>query len=204
MMIYGCWDDHLGDVWAFTSWCIKRDISVVSTTTETGKNIRGKLEEIMPLFLAKCPFELVDEPATDFVSQWDAWNDRYMTAVRRWENPGKIITYQFDGRLHADKKVPPEEDLLEIKAAMSSSTLRVEKLGGDKTLEDCVNLLAESVVFVGVDSGFSHLAHSVGVPIILIEHELDITPYHRGNPYRKTNSVEETVEAIREFYPAPI
>lgn len=184
IMLYGCWGDHLGDAWAYVSYAISRGWKLTSVTA-SGSSIESKIREIIPLLDISVDPILLHSPPDQIINEYDAWASDYIPTSQQWVTTDRrdTVAYQFDGRLHADGKNPPEETVDSVRELIMSSGLTPVRLGGHYSLKDCVAILAESVLFVGADSGMSHIAHSVGVPCVLYQRELDVRPYHIGKEY---------------------
>lgn len=183
-MVYGCWDDHLGDSWAFASYAIQNGFDI-TTVTGNGKSISNKLKEILPLLDTDQNLTILDCPPDIVVDQFEAWASPYVSTKKHWDNTNQrdIVACQFDGRLFAESKNPEPEIVDQIRDFILQQGLSPISLGGHYTLADCVSILAEAVLFVGVDSGMSHLAHSVGTPCVIYQNKLDVRPYHMNKEY---------------------
>ncbi|MCK4518053.1 hypothetical protein KAT92_04710, partial [Candidatus Babeliales bacterium] len=94
-----------------------------------------------------------------------------------------IITYQFDAFSFSNLKAPSSTDLNYLyEAAQGYQFLRLGKhLSITKNLER----LAKSACFIGIDSGISQLAYSVGVPVFLMRNGHFFSPNHAPHMKRK-------------------
>jgi hypothetical protein len=64
-------------------------------------------------------------------------------------------------------------------------------------IRDIVEVLARCAAFVGIDSGISHVAHSVGTPVFLKDHaELALT--HPGKAYAAFEDQADLLPRLRE------
>jgi ADP-heptose:LPS heptosyltransferase len=73
-------------------------------------------------------------------------------------------------------------------------------LGLPKSLEENIQIIAESDLFIGIDSGLSHVAHSVGIPNLYLKYfqnkdgygqRRDIHYYHPNKTYQTFNHLSE-------------
>jgi len=46
------------------------------------------------------------------------------------------------------------------------------------------------------DSGMSHIAHSVGVPMIIVQNKLEFSRYHAGKKYSLTTDLDSMIRLI--------
>lgn len=196
-----CWGDHLGDVWAFVNYCLMTGQVNVSTIADNGESIRSKLLEISSLFDSNHKLILHDKICThyDVVDEFACWQMPYIKTKIRWSGvESKTVSTQLTGgRLHADlKNLSPE---------FNSKILSEIKLGGydhielgiNYTLEECVSIIAGSRFFIGIDSGMSHVAHSVGVPMVLVKNKLEFSQYHVNKNYYIADDIDGIKRAIR-------
>lgn len=180
-MVYGCWGDHLGDAWAYSSYCATRGL-IPTCMTKAG-SIEQKLIEIQPLLGITTGFSHMKPEL--YIDEFDAWRMPYRPTVRKWSpNHKRTVAIQFDGRLHADIKNPPPEIVDYIRNYLLQNDYTPISVGGAYSLAGCVSILAEAEMFIGVDSGMSHVAHSVGVPCVIVQNRLDVRPYHTNKEYK--------------------
>lgn len=108
----------------------------------------------------------------------------------------RLVTFQFDGRSFADRKnlTPQEEQFLQI--ILLNLGYRLENVGGMRPLRNIIRLLARSTFFVGVCSGVSHIARSVGTPSFVISNRL---AYHRELRYTYRHGAK-VCRTYREFF----
>lgn len=95
------------------------------------------------------------------------------TKVRWRPNASSRIACHFTAR----RRGPSEVDKIDLSAfrrqAVSCGYTLVE-LGAHLSIDQNIVAASESLMFVGIDSGLSHLAHSVGVPVHLIRNHLPL------------------------------
>ncbi len=199
-----CWGNHLGDVWAFVNYCIKYNHHELSATDVDGNPIDKKIYEIFENLDTSFEFDVCySDKKYATVNQFDAWSTVYIPTIVKWhQNNNGIITHQLDGgRLHADLKGISRDFKLDILQVMRSRGYVEQSVGGEFSLSECIKHMSESAFFIGIDSGMSHVAHSVGVPIILIESNFDFRPYHVCKQYKTAKTIYDIASII---YKGPI
>ena len=179
----------LGDCWTLVQWLLRR-------SEETGRparlsrhlgpqpdspshNVLELIPRIAALLDSPGSIQIVDEEGEDPpVSGPSLWGKDvvYMSTKRRWRWQGHhTICHQWDGRSGADAKNPSPEDVQRIHGVWGN---RMFRLGLPLTIEEDVAFLARCALYVGVCSGVSHAAHSVGCPMILLQLRLQIARWH--------------------------
>ena len=178
--------DGFGDLWAVTSHCClwsQRAGQAVYLSRWSTKSMRNREQEVRGIL------NNLEEEYTRNVVVTDErvktglrfsvrdHHEPYVPTRTRWvQNDGRIISYQIT----TPTKHRP--------ARFCDPTL-IKRLGDhlpgwkfialgkehQRSLSEIVEILSRSVCFVGIDSGISHVAHSVGVPVFLKAHgELDL------------------------------
>ena len=112
--------------------------------------------------------------------------DRYLKTKQVWRpTNNRVVVYQLVPRKQGPTTcgVGHIQLFLERMQGLGFETV---PLGDHLTIEECVSLAAKSRYFVGVDSGMSHLCHSVRTPVHLIRngHPRNYVRLvsHKGNP----------------------
>lgn len=111
------------------------------------------------------------------VFPWDLglWRFPYTVTRRRWEPPAGgrhgRVTAQLDGVWKAAGKNPPSHEVPLLLGCLPESDLVL--LGKNLSVRQCVDALACSDLFFGVDSGMLQLAYAVGTPAFLITYQQD-------------------------------
>ena len=143
---------------------------------------------------------LVDEEPNIDVEGYAIWAALPVPTKIQWElNPNhKIVTYQFDG-VSTPEKNPPQEDIDRMLRWIESKGLTPVKVGKDLSIKGCIHLMSKSVLFVGSDSGMSHIAHSVGVPVYLMEYKLGVATCHRGKQYVLCKGVDSFIGQAENY-----
>jgi hypothetical protein len=65
-------------------------------------------------------------------------------------------------------------------------------LGKSYSVSECASLAASSDLFIGIDSGMSHLCHSVGVPIFLLNWQA-LDKFHPHKIFLRFDKVSEVI-----------
>ena len=193
----------LGDLWATCNWLLRRSeaqqVPIYLSRWQDGAiDIKPLLDEILSLVESTGYVRVVDEPPTQCIDdRYAVWSLPYCPTRQRW-TPGPYgrIAIQLDGRSYAKEKNPPDDERALLESPwMPGST--ITKIGLPLTLEQSVEVLAHSDVFLGVCSGMSHVAHSVGTPCFLLEYGIELINSHRGNRYIKCRSATDAIEKVR-------
>jgi len=205
-MIYGTvGSGRLGDCWMGINKALydsERQGKTILFSTWNPKKERSTkvlLEEILDLLDSSGEVELVDDPPSQGFS--DVYRKKgwkfYPTKIDWKSGPWNRICYQYDGISGGHKKNPPEKDL----APLSNFIDGVEflRLGKYMSLSENVKAMSESNCFVGIDSGFSHVSHSVGVPRFFIKYRYDFSGRHKGRKYTLCKGTHEAIYKVREF-----
>ena len=193
--------NHLGDCWI--RMCKYINLSKITKSIVRFIEPNDKHKEILPL-LEPAFIENIskrDVPDCDKLS-----NGRYLEnccyAKTRVVWSGGIkrnrICYQFDGRFSGRRKNPPENDLFKLVDFING--VDFVRLGGHLSLEKCVNIMANSDCFLGIDSGMSHIAHSVGVPTFIIKYRFNFDGYHKNAPpFEVCHGTDDAISKVTNF-----
>lgn len=184
--IYRPWNHGLGDRWASLNLLLRK--------AETERSIlyvsdadRGRLhEEILTALNAPIArLRSVPESGNTSLDGFNVWAAEFYPTITQWVKPGHSakVAVHFDGVSSAADKNPSSVERAAIIDHLSNLGYEPVFLGPHQTIAEAVDVLATAAFFVGVDSGFSHVAHSVGVPMFLLQYKLPVVTCHRGKPY---------------------
>jgi hypothetical protein len=206
--IWSPWRFNLGDHWQTVNYLITRSFILreeqLLSRWQHGRDCSKRFKEILALIKGpeRSCVTLVDAVGSREPDGFDVWAAPSWPTHETWK-PHELmnhdtVTYQFDGVSSAAEKNPPREDQTRMLAAMERglNVYSVKRLGSDSTLAQCVDEMRRSIVFVGCDSGMSHIAHAVGVPTIIVEYGLPIITCHRGKHFVHVRGTDEAVKAI--------
>lgn len=200
--VWSPWHFNLGDHWATVNYLVTRSFTLreeqLLSRYQHGVDFKPRFTEILGVLdmPERSSVVITDEKGTHEPEGFDIWAGFFWATKEKWD-PFKHenkICYQFDGISSADDKNPSPEDEARILSACSKHT--VVRVGKDMTLEQVVHEMATSAVFIGCDSGMSHIAHSVGVPMILVEYKLPIVTTHRHKNYKTARGTNEMLQIL--------
>jgi hypothetical protein len=214
--IIGPFTPCLGDSWALvshaarTSVLEKRQVEVSAHTISSaasnpgiprrGQCIRGKLAEILAVLnVGEGRVTIVDDAATSMRRiTVDAFPHPYPPTRRRWDGGGGgRACYQLSNNQlpeHCDR-APSRREREEIEQWLGAEFDEVIRLGANRSIFECVEVAASSELFVGMDSGMSHLCHSVGVPV-LIKEWVDLDKHHPSKEFQRFSSADEAISMM--------
>ncbi|MDP2354557.1 MAG: FkbM family methyltransferase [Beijerinckiaceae bacterium] len=131
--------------------------------------------------------ELVRSEPSIRLNTYNVWQSSYFPTRTRWHayRRHKYVAVQFDGESAKELKnaSPEEAQMIQTFIERMCPGFTLVRLGKPLSVKKCVEIAANSAFFVGVDSGMSHLCHSVGVPIFLLEYRLPVHTTHGGKAY---------------------
>jgi len=110
-------------------------------------------------------------PESTYIDVVSRWLIPIPTRIT-WRGPTasrKKIICCFDGQCNANLKLPPagaKDEFLRVVERLGCETYSVN---GKEPLHDLVERMASSDLFIGVCSGPTQIAYSVGVPVILVK-----------------------------------
>ena len=208
----------LGDVWTLTQWLARRSEetgqpAVLSRQLGPQPDGHDNVLDLIPRCLALLDttgtIEFTDEEGVDPpITGPSLWGPRvvYMPTRNRWLPwPGMSLAYQFDGRSGSDAKNPSAveaERILHAWPVDNIGTCPPVRIGLPMTVEEEIAALAGSRLFIGVCSGISHLAHSVGVPMILIRYRLRFERWHPDPtgpcPWTLAEGTDDAIAKLQE------
>lgn len=175
--IYRLHSQNLGDHIATLS-CARFMCEVhgepLTVSTFNGADYTARIQEIEGILTPEyAPIYTSEEPNTNF-TEWGVWNtppamvkDRFRWSPAKIDRTRPYACYQFDGTSTQAQKNPTpgeEEAMLQVLRGMGMDVVR---LGAHNTLEEAAKLLSRAMLFVGCDSGFTHMGHAVGTPVFI-------------------------------------
>jgi hypothetical protein len=109
----------------------------------------------------------------------------YLTVKTPWcVNHSRRVALQLStGGDH--RKNTPLADQIGLKDALERRFYIIDEPGKPSDITQIAKMLAEAEFFIGIESGITHVAHSVGVPTMLLQNgtpHADFYDYHFGNP----------------------
>jgi hypothetical protein len=187
-IIYRNWNTGLGDTWATIQLLAQKQgpDDLLLSTIQHGERLRVMQQEILNV-LDQDHFTnevvLVDEEPNTDLDGFAVWAALPLPTIERWRPLGRTIAIQLDGHSTPELKNPPAADIMKIYAWADLHNFEMVFVGKSLGLRASVKALARATMFCGVDSGMSHVAHSVGVPTFVLEYQLPVVTCHRHRNY---------------------
>ena len=176
----------LGDCWSVINYFINyglenNELINMSLWYQKGHKIKraDKIKDILSLLEHNEYIQVGEWKPTENKLHWNLGSAYpHIPTKMTWEpNESRQICYQFDGKSKKGQKnfgsIEEAQNLVNYIQNLGFKTVQV---GGNKTLEHCVQDMAESEAFIGIDSGMCYMAASVGVPMVLVQNN---TPMNR-------------------------
>ncbi len=196
--VYRLWNDGLGDHWASINL-------LAHLSMARGMPVRFMTENrfaarhagiLATLDLSRADLSPCSERTGASLDGFNVWATPYLPTKRRWGmlTARPFVCAHFEGLSSAAEKNPPVGDLDRIQAWADERGLPLYPLTRDLTIEKIVDLLAQCTLFIGVDSGMSHIAHSVGCPTYILEYRLPIVTCHRHKTYVRCDGARHFTE----------
>lgn len=208
MTVYRHWGGcALGDAWCIASWLLRRSEetgkpALISRHVPANRDYGAdKFREILPQCAAMMDspgsIELVDwnGQTTPIEGHWGHARHRmHDPYLRWWDGSDGTVCYQLDGHSGAEQKNPPAKDLYQL-----MSFPKMVRVGLPLTLEESARELSRCRLFIGVCSGMSHVAHSVGCPMIVVEYGQKVQPWHppEGSLFQIARGTDDAMRLAR-------
>ena len=93
-----------------------------------------------------------------------------------------------------------QEALEQIYALFAALPYPMVHIGQHLGLAGSIKVASESRFFIGIDSGMSHLCHSIGVPVYLYEGrptELTVHDLHPGKAFKTFANIEDVAAILK-------
>jgi hypothetical protein len=85
---------------------------------------------------------------------------------------------------------------------ISFQNLKINSVGEHIGIENSINKIAESNIFIGIDSGMSHVASSVGIPVYLYDfkqnEDIYLDQFHKNKNIKKFKTFEDILNIFNE------
>lgn len=192
---------HLGNLWASCHYLLQQSIDLDEVVLMT-RIENDYAEECLSLIDSLGRVSLVHDRPTACVDDLGEalWSVPYFPTKLAWvPRRHHKVCYQFDGRTRPSQtNPPPEDERLLLGPWLPPGTVLV-KLGRPLTATESAMHLATCDAFLGVDSGISHLAHSVGVPTFLLQYAHPLTQAHPGKVYTPCYGAADAIEKICRY-----
>lgn len=163
---------HLGDLIAIFQKCLKKRNTYLYSShicNCCGNSVQNCLQEINSLFVEKICLINVKKIDGLINPPWQNYeiNHPYIKSFKAKNNQQKnYITYQFDSRSTPKRRIKTISNL--EKSLLDSNQNLVHVGENDMGLIEKFNLINNSKIFIGIDSGITHLALLTNTPICVI------------------------------------
>ncbi len=202
--IFQPWNENFGDQWATLSLMARRAVGtgerVRLSRWQHGTNL-GPLHDSIRAVMQPMNVESVDAKGDTTLDGFDVWACDPWPTWKRWDWTARspYAVYQFDGLSTPELKNPPLSDIPKLTHTVLASGHEIRAMGKNVGVARSVELAAGAAFFVGVDSGMSHLCHSVGVPIFLLQYQLGVVTCHRGKAYRLCEGADDFTDKLSRW-----
>lgn len=179
---FGTFPLHFGDRWSFVQYVLRQSEmtsqAVHFNTKYPGFDYDGEVLELASHLDSTGTLVPTSSRAYVRPSIGTTFRSPTVFTKRKWSGEDRgLVCYQFDGRYLANlKNLSPDEET-EVFERLAGLGYRVENLGGMRPLGKIIELLSRAAFFVGVSSGISHVAISVGLPVHVILNKIS-RPWH--------------------------
>jgi len=197
-----CWYG-MGDLWAYLSHLIltKSQEEISKYVGRNGRLVDKKDEilQILNCFDEKSKIKISeDEGRNEVTFSVKNHKEPYCKTKVQWNNPkSKIISYQiYTMSTHNPERKMNQDEVNNFFFHMNKKGYECINLNNRSlSLLEICNILAMSKAFIGIDSGISHIAHSVGVPSCLYFYNKLATshPNKKYIPFRNINELKNYV-----------
>jgi hypothetical protein len=195
---------HLGDHWAatcfllFESELIGSPVRIQKTGICDGEtwDVEPFVRRIATLIDSEGCLAFTDESG-EGIDYWSMWRRSLPTRVQ-WRPGGQHVCVQLTGRWSSSQKDCSAEDIDLLYGGLTDLDLSIVQLGLPMSLEDGVEMLATCRFFVGIDSGYMHVAHSIGCPRYLVRNKMPyIDAVHGGRTWTSCDNLRNCLDLIR-------
>jgi len=208
--IYGITYQFLGDHWVSICHLVRfrrfsrvpHRLGIQPIAGMTAEQRVGLVKQIARILKVESEVEFADEPPELNLHVHPARNGQTLLLPEAARIKREFIAFQFDG-VSQPQLNPTAEELESFLACFDKSLLR--RVGKPLTLEESMQVLATSKLFIGVSSGMSHLAASASTPALIyfkggLERHSQLANYkhlRRWNPYPNTRFFSSAGELKR-------
>lgn len=157
-----------GDLWAFTNYVCGLDEPLRVHKFKYNRDFSDLLIEMQSFLVTDKTMLFTEDSPNEYVPIARCFRSNYIGTKERWmgRRSGRI-SYQFDGRSDKEIKQMPTEEEEELLNWLSGK-YKIVDVGNNMPMNDIIHNLANSEAFLGIPSGISHLANSVGLPVVII------------------------------------
>ncbi len=208
----------LGDCWTLVNYLLTRSAAgkfpaVVSRGFEPKPESMyvayDLMERIAALMDSTGSFVFTHSEGTTITDQSKIWGPPHgdprlpLKAQHRWDGGSSgRIALQLDGRSGAVAKNPPAADLARFHALPKTVAM-----GLPMTLEESIAVMRTCRFMIGVCSGMSHVAHAVGIPLIIVQYHQPVSSWHplptSSTPWRFATGTDQALAFAQDWLAKP-
>lgn len=193
---------HFGDLWASVNLAGRRGEAHKERQHLWSNGKASLLQEMVDVLAMPFPPVITDEAPTLSMTGPYVWNTIYYPTKAKWSQiePHKTVVGQLgQGVSHAHLKNCPDEDQVLIKSYISRLGFTFVELGKHMSVQQCVAEASKAAFFVGICSGMSHLAHSVGLPMFIMKYKYPLSNCHFGKAFYECNGVTSLIDRSTSY-----
>lgn len=178
--IYQQWHGHFGDTWATINLLLNMSVcrNEIIQLHHYREEQRVMQLEIIEALDSPGRIQQTTAPFTKPLDGFSVWCGSYFPTKRRWKPFEKHskIAIQLDGISSADIKNPsPLETKMVIKTLEEFCPgFEVVPIGKQLGVAGSIEVIEQSLFFIGVNSGMSLIAYSAGIPAFILEYKLPV------------------------------
>ena len=138
--------------------------------------------------ILKTNFQIIDPNYMDHFE--------YTKTIIDWKPQKNKVCLHLDGLSWPRNKKPNKNQKLKIIEILDGYD--IEYMRGDTDLLENIKRMSQCEFFIGTDSGFSHISHSVGIKSFILKCKMPlrvIKAYHKHTDY----TLIENVEDLRKY-----
>jgi hypothetical protein len=185
--------DGFGDLWAITSYsCLlsQRVEHPVHLSKWSVKSMWDRETEIRDILgnlddgYAENVMVTAERFSTNSRFSVAYHHEPYVPTKVKWaRNDGRIISYQVEtSTTHRPDRFCDPWFIDDLRDRLPDYDFVALGKHHQSTIGEIIDILSKSELFVGIDSGMSHVAHSVGVPVFL-KHYAELEGTHPNKEY---------------------
>ena len=179
-----------GDRWAMCNYILRISEETGCKTLVSDHCRHDDVPHIMNNLASQGSYEFVSPKQTRMVDICDTYRIAFCpTKPYTWKaNKNKLICYQLDGQYRSQDKNLNAQEHASLFYFLQKCGYEFADIGHRRFLNNSIRLLSRAEGFIGIPSGMSHVANSVGTPsFIICKPSMDIQFHKNCWYYRKTN-----------------
>lgn len=159
-----------GDKWSICNYILRTSEDTGCKTLITSQCWNDDISLIMRNLVSTGSFEFVPLSYTRKIDYCATFKINFCpTKNYVWTpNKSKLICYQLDGKWKSEVKNLSDGETKALFHFLRKSGYELIDVGNMRPLSESIRLLSKAEAFVGIPSGMSHVANSVGTPSYII------------------------------------